>query len=111
MVLVLLFIIRNFNNRFSGSNDLSYVSAVDYNEEKEKERYNMRKLIIDTDTGSDDAVALMLALLEESVEVLGITTVCGNVPQMLATKNALMTVELCSKDVPVYPGGGPSAVS
>ena len=104
MVSILLFIIRNFNNRFSGSNDLSYVSAVDYNEEKEKERHNMRKLIIDTDTGSDDAVALMLALLEESVEVLGITTVCGNVPQMLATKNALMTVELCSKEVPVYPG-------
>lgn len=104
MVLILLFIIRIFNNRFSGSNDLSYVSAVDYNEEKEKERHNMRKLIIDTDTGSDDAVALMLALLEESVEVLGITTVCGNVPQILATKNALMTVELCSKEVPVYPG-------
>lgn len=35
MVLILLFIIRIFNNRFSGSNDLSYVSAVDYNEEKE----------------------------------------------------------------------------
>ena len=62
-----VFIIPVFNNRFSGSNDLSYASVVNYNEEKEKERNNMRKLIIDTDTGSDDAVALMLALLEESV--------------------------------------------
>lgn len=39
----------------------------------------MRKFIIDTDTGSDDAVALLLALREPAVEVLAITTVCGNV--------------------------------
>lgn len=64
----------------------------------------MRKFIIDTDTGSDDAVALMMALLDETVEVLGITTVCGNVTQQQAAENALMTVEICKKQVPVYPG-------
>lgn len=64
----------------------------------------MRKLIIDTDTGSDDAVALMMAVLSPETEVLGVTTVCGNVPLHQATKNALMTLEICSADIPVYPG-------
>ncbi len=65
----------------------------------------MRKFIIDTDTGSDDAVALMLAAYSKDIEILGITTVCGNVPQELATKNALMTMEVCGRDdIPVYPG-------
>ncbi|PKM39189.1 MAG: nucleoside hydrolase [Firmicutes bacterium HGW-Firmicutes-9] len=64
----------------------------------------MRKFIIDTDTGSDDAVALMMALLTDDVEVVGITTVCGNAPLECSTKNALMTVEVCGKRVPVYEG-------
>jgi len=64
----------------------------------------MRKLIIDTDTGSDDAVALMMAVLSPETEVLGVTTVCGNVPLSQATQNALMTLEVCSADIPVYPG-------
>ncbi len=64
----------------------------------------MRKLIIDTDTGSDDAVALLMALRSPEVEVLGITTVSGNVPLEQATQNALMTVEVCGSRVPVYKG-------
>ncbi len=64
----------------------------------------MRKLIIDTDTGSDDAVALMMALRDPNVQVLGLTTVSGNVPLELATKNALMTAEVCGSDVPLYTG-------
>ncbi len=64
----------------------------------------MRKFIIDTDTGSDDAVALMMALLCDDVEVLGITTVCGNVPLNLATKNALMTAEICNSDIQIFEG-------
>ena len=63
----------------------------------------MRKLIIDTDTGSDDAVALAMALKAE-IELLGITTVAGNCDLETATKNALMTVEKCGRHVPVYPG-------
>jgi len=65
----------------------------------------MRKLIIDTDTGSDDAVALIMALKSTTVSVEAITTVCGNVPLDLATKNALMTIEVANGQTPpVYIG-------
>ena len=60
----------------------------------------MRKIIIDTDCGSDDAVALMMALKSESVQIEAITTVCGNVPLELATKNALMTIEITNAQMP-----------
>ena len=65
-----------------------------------------RKIIIDTDPGQDDAVALLLALASpEELEVLGITTVAGNVPLELTTRNALMLAELAGRtDVPVYAG-------
>ncbi|WP_336634884.1 nucleoside hydrolase [Lysinibacillus fusiformis] len=60
----------------------------------------MRKLIIDTDTGSDDAVALIMALKSSNLKVEAITTVCGNVPIELATKNALMTIEVANGQKP-----------
>lgn len=65
-----------------------------------------RKIIIDTDPGQDDAVAILLALASpEDVEVLGITAVAGNVPLELTTKNALIICELAGKvDVPVFAG-------
>lgn len=65
-----------------------------------------RPIIIDTDPGQDDAVALLLALASpEELEVLGITTVAGNVPLDLTTRNALMMVELAGRsDVPVHAG-------
>lgn len=63
-----------------------------------------RQLLIDTDTASDDAVALMMALRSPEVEVLGITVVAGNVPLDQATQNALYTTELCASDVPVFRG-------
>lgn len=65
----------------------------------------MRKFIIDTDTGSDDAVALMMAVLSTEAEVLGLTTVSGNVRLEQATRNALMTLEVCGgSTLPVCPG-------
>ena len=66
----------------------------------------MRKIIIDTDPGQDDAIALLTALASpEELDVLGITTVGGNVPLELTTKNALMMVELANRaDVPVVAG-------
>ena len=64
----------------------------------------MRKFIIDTDTAADDAVALLLAASEPDIEILGITTVCGNVPLKLATKNALQVIETASRKIPVYTG-------
>lgn len=62
------------------------------------------KLVIDTDTGSDDAVALMLALGNPKVSVELITTVAGNVPIVLATENALATIALMGAHVPVHSG-------
>jgi purine nucleosidase len=62
------------------------------------------KFVIDTDTASDDAVALIMALRSPSVEVVAITTVAGNVDVQQATRNALYTAELCSANVPVYIG-------
>ena len=65
----------------------------------------MRKMIIDTDTGSDDAVALIMALKSEDVDVLAVTTVAGNVPLDKATKNALMTIEIAGgQKPPLYVG-------
>lgn len=65
----------------------------------------MRRLIIDTDTGSDDAVALIMGLKSEDLHIEAITTVCGNVPLKQATKNAMMTVEVTDKQKPpVYMG-------
>ncbi len=63
-----------------------------------------RKMIIDTDTASDDAVAIMMALQTPDIEVEAITIVAGNMPVDQGSINARYTVELCGKDVPVYHG-------
>ena len=63
-----------------------------------------RPFLIDTDTASDDAVALIMALRSPDVRVVGITTVAGNVDVKRATRNALYIVELCGANVPVYAG-------
>lgn len=63
-----------------------------------------RKVLIDTDTASDDAVALIMALVSAQVVVEAITVVAGNVSVEQGTSNALYTVELCGADVPVYAG-------
>jgi purine nucleosidase len=63
-----------------------------------------RTLLIDTDTASDDAVALIMALRSPDVHVVAVTVVAGNVPVAQATSNALFTVELCGANVPVYSG-------
>jgi purine nucleosidase len=64
----------------------------------------MRRFLIDTDTASDDAVALVMALREPTVSIDAITVVAGNVPLDQAVQNALYTVELCRSDVPVFAG-------
>ena len=65
-----------------------------------------RKIIIDTDPGQDDAVAILLALSSpQDLNVLGITCVAGNVPLELTAKNARMICELAGKpDIAVYAG-------
>jgi purine nucleosidase len=67
-------------------------------------RRERRNILIDTDTASDDAVALIMALHSPCVEVRAITTVGGNVPVAQATRNAVFTVELCGAEVPVFSG-------
>ena len=64
----------------------------------------MRKFLIDTDTASDDAVAMCMALQHPDVDVVAFTVVAGNVPLDQAVQNALYTVELCGKSTPVYVG-------
>lgn len=64
----------------------------------------MRRLLIDTDTASDDAVALVMALRHPDVAVEAITVVAGNCPLDQAVQNALYTVELCGRDTPVHAG-------
>lgn len=65
-----------------------------------------RKIIIDTDPGQDDAVAILLALASpEDIEILGITAVAGNVPLPLTQKNARIVCELAGKsDVRIFAG-------
>ncbi|UWQ15483.1 nucleoside hydrolase [Aliiroseovarius sp. M344] len=64
------------------------------------------KIIIDTDPGQDDAVAILLALASpDEIEVLGITTVAGNVPLELTAKNARIVCELAGKrEIKVFAG-------
>jgi purine nucleosidase len=64
----------------------------------------LRPFLIDTDTASDDAVALIMALRNPLIEVLAITTVAGNVDVQQATRNAIYTAELCDSTVPVFAG-------
>ncbi len=61
-------------------------------------------ILIDTDTASDDAVALIMALRSKSAHVIAITTVAGNVGVQQATRNALYTADLCGLSTPVYQG-------
>ncbi|HKW62840.1 MAG TPA: nucleoside hydrolase [Candidatus Acidoferrum sp.] len=60
--------------------------------------------LIDTDTASDDAVALIMALRSPDVRVLAITAVAGNVNVHQAARNALCTAELCGSNIPVFVG-------
>lgn len=64
-----------------------------------------RSIIIDTDPGQDDAVAVLLALASPELDVVGITTVAGNVPQPLVTTNTLKLCELVGRtDIRVFAG-------
>lgn len=60
----------------------------------------MRKFIIDTDTASDDAIAIIAALKEPQVEVLALTVVAGNVLLEQATQNALISIEMADTYLP-----------
>ena len=64
-----------------------------------------RKLILDVDTGTDDAVAIMLAALHPALDLIGVTTVNGNVEVRHCTDNTLRTLDFINRsDIPVFEG-------
>jgi inosine-uridine nucleoside N-ribohydrolase len=64
-----------------------------------------RKLILDVDTGTDDAVAIMLAALHKDLDLVAVTTVNGNVPVEHCTDNSLRTLDWIGRsEIPVYEG-------
>ncbi|XP_061894324.1 inosine-uridine preferring nucleoside hydrolase-like [Entelurus aequoreus] len=64
-----------------------------------------KKLILDVDTGVDDAQAIMIALATPNVEILGITCCHGNTPLESVLKNTLRVLKVCNRlDIPVYAG-------
>ena len=64
-----------------------------------------RKLILDVDTGTDDAVAVMLAALHPALDLIGCTTVNGNIPVEYCTDNTLRVLEHIGRgEIPVYEG-------
>ncbi len=64
-----------------------------------------RKIIIDTDPGVDDAMAIFFALCSHELDLIGLTTIFGNVHTELATKNALRLLEIAARsDIPVAHG-------
>ena len=64
-----------------------------------------RKLILDVDTGTDDAVAVMLAALHPALDLIGCTTVNGNIPVQSCTDNTLRVLDQIGRSgIPVYEG-------
>ena len=64
----------------------------------------MTKIIIDTDPGIDDAMAIFYAAAAPDIELLGLTTIFGNVTTKTATRNALRLLEAAGLDLPVAHG-------
>lgn len=64
----------------------------------------MKKVILDVDTGSDDAIAIMVAAAAPALEIVGICTVCGNKPVENTTENTLRVLDVLDRDYPVYRG-------
>lgn len=62
------------------------------------------KMVIDTDPGIDDAMAICFAALTPGLELLGLTSVFGNIPIAVATRNALRLCDLCGLNIPVAEG-------
>ena len=63
-----------------------------------------KKIILDTDPGIDDAMAIFFAMSSPELELLGLTTTFGNVSVDMATDNALRLVEMMGLDTPVASG-------
>ena len=64
----------------------------------------MTKLILDVDTGTDDAIAIMLAALDPRLELVAVTTVAGNTSIDHTTDNTLRVLDHIGREAPVYRG-------
>ena len=98
---------ENAKEKTKNSNKKYGVVARDVKEVKTKVKLHEgnRKIIIDTDTAGDDAVAMLIAAEDSGIDILGITVAAGNVSIEQAVDNALMTMEVANrKDIPVYAG-------
>src|SRR6185437_15571676 len=73
---------------------------------RERGRQMATKVILDVDTGTDDAVALMLAALHPDLELVGACSVTGNVPLDFTTENTLRVFDHINRPIPVYRGLG-----
>ena len=65
---------------------------------------DLRKFFIDTDAGTDDAIALIMAMRHPQIDIVGVSTSGGNVPLDCVVQNVLYIRELCDHDAPVYVG-------
>lgn len=70
-----------------------------------------RKIIIDTDPGVDDAMAIFFALCSPELDIIGLTTIFGNVHTELATKNALRLLEIAGRPDIHVAGGAVNALT
>ncbi|WP_037029892.1 nucleoside hydrolase [Psychrilyobacter atlanticus] len=64
----------------------------------------MQKIILDCDPGMDDALAIIIGLADKNIDMLGITTVAGNVELSHTTRNALNLLEYLNEEIDVYRG-------
>jgi len=64
----------------------------------------LTRVVLDVDTGTDDAIAIMLAALDPRVELLAVTTVAGNASIEHTTENTLRVLQHIGAEVPVYRG-------
>ena len=63
------------------------------------------KVLLDVDTGVDDSIALLYALFNPEIEIVGISAVCGNVEAWLAAENTMKILDLAgAPDIPVAVG-------
>ncbi|MEO0328380.1 MAG: nucleoside hydrolase [Pseudomonadota bacterium] len=65
---------------------------------------NQQKVIIDTDPGVDDAMAIIYAILEPAIKLVGLTSIYGNVTIEIATRNTLRLAEMADYEIPVAAG-------
>lgn len=107
---ILLFVMIIYHHSFSQGTTTSTSSGVNNANEKKEQNLNTNKdkkkkrFIIDTDTATDDAVALIMAFNHPDIVVDALTIVAGNVPLEQGIQNAMYILTLCKGYVPVFSG-------